>query len=55
LGLVYNGVPSAAVTTAAGFYRVLVNEMIGDTRGQEWYCDLICLAVDVSAQASQSV
>jgi hypothetical protein len=29
--------------------------MIGDTRGQEWYCDLICLAVDVSAQASQSV
>jgi hypothetical protein len=54
-GLTYSGLSAAAQTTAAGFYRVLVNEMIGDTRGQEWYCDLICLAVDVSAQASQSV
>lgn len=54
-GLTYTGLSAAAQTTAAGFYRVMVNEMIGDNRGQEWYCDLICLAVDVSAQASQSV
>jgi hypothetical protein len=24
-------------------------EFQGDTRGQEWYVDMICLAVDVSA------
>lgn len=40
----------ATVTTAAGFYRVMVAEFSGDTRGQDWYVDLICLAVDVSAQ-----
>ena len=39
----------ATVTTAAGFYRVLVSEFSGDTRGNEWCVDLICLAVDVSA------
>ncbi|WP_248322041.1 hypothetical protein [Caballeronia sp. Sq4a] len=55
LGLSYQGLPSAAVTTAAGFYRVLVSEFIGDTRGQEWYCDLTCLAVDTSAPAGTSV
>jgi hypothetical protein len=40
----------ATVVTAAGFYRVMVAEFSGDTRGQEWYVDLICLAVDVSAK-----
>lgn len=39
----------ATVTTAQGFYRVLVAEHEGDTRGQPWYVDLTCLAVDVSA------
>lgn len=39
----------ATVTTAAGFYRVMQAEFIGDTRGQDWYVDMICLAVDVSA------
>lgn len=39
----------ATVTTAAGFYRVLVAEFIGDTRGNDWFVDLICLAVDISA------
>jgi hypothetical protein len=49
--------PSAAiVTTAAGFYRVMTCEMSGDMRGPEWYSDLICLAVDVSASnQNQSV
>jgi hypothetical protein len=42
--------PSAAiVTTAAGFYRVMQAEFTGDTRGNPWYVDLICLAVDVTA------
>lgn len=46
----------ATVVTAAGFYRVMVAEFSGDTRGQDWYVDLICLAVDVSASnQSQSV
>jgi hypothetical protein len=46
----------ATVVTAAGFYRVMVAEFSGDTRGQEWYVDLICLAVDVSASnQTQSV
>lgn len=46
----------ATVVTAAGFYRVMVAEFSGDTRGQEWYVDLVCLAVDVSAgNPTQSV
>ncbi len=39
----------ATVTTAAGFYKVLVAEHSGDTRGNDWYVDVTCLAVDVSA------
>jgi len=39
----------ATVTTAAGFYRVLVSDFEGDTRGDAWYVNLTCLAVDVSA------
>ncbi|CAN7235949.1 hypothetical protein LJR034_000829 [Caballeronia sp. LjRoot34] len=42
-------VPTATLATAAGFYRVMVAEFSGDTRGNEWYVDLICLAVDVTA------
>lgn len=54
-GLTYS-IPTATVTTAAGFYRILVAEFSGDTRGQEWYVDLICLAVDISASnANNSV
>ncbi len=33
-----------------GFYRLYVVEYIGDTRGRDWYCDLICLAVDKSSK-----
>jgi hypothetical protein len=44
-----NTLPIATLTTAAGFYRVMVAEFSGDTRGQEWYVDMICLAVDISA------
>lgn len=48
-GLRYDAAASAVITTAEGFYRVLVCDVIGDTRGVEWYSDLTCLAVDVTA------
>jgi hypothetical protein len=38
-----------------GFYRVYVSEFEGDTRGQPWYSNLICLAIDSSAPAATSV
>jgi hypothetical protein len=44
----------ATVTTAQGFYRVLVAEFEGDTRGNPWYVDIVCLAVDVSAKNPNS-
>lgn len=40
--------PAATPTTSAGFYRVMQAEFVGDTRGNEWYVDMICLAVDIS-------
>lgn len=46
----------ATVVTSAGFYRVMTAEFSGDIRGQEWYVDMVCLAVDVSApNQNQSV
>jgi hypothetical protein len=48
-GLQFNALSVATVTTAQGFYRVMVAEFSGDTRGSDWFVDLICLAVDVSA------
>lgn len=37
-----------------GFYRVLIAEYTGDTRGNDWYCDLTCLSMDkTSADNSQ--
>jgi hypothetical protein len=39
----------ATVVTAAGFYRVMTAEFSGDTRGNDWFVDMVCLAVDVSA------
>jgi hypothetical protein len=48
-GLTYKGFSGAVVTTAAGAYRVMRAEFSGDTRGDAWYVDMICLAVDVAA------
>jgi hypothetical protein len=31
-----------------GFYYVMHNEMWGDTRGNDWYTQVICLSVDVT-------
>lgn len=57
IGLSYakGAVPSATPTTSAGFYRVMQAEFVGDTRGQDWYVDMICLAVDISADPMKSV
>lgn len=47
-GLTY--APATAVlATKEGYYRVMVAEFSGDTRGQEWYVDLICLAIDITS------
>ncbi|RRA01117.1 phage protein [Burkholderia cepacia] len=32
-----------------GFYRVMIAEHIGDTRGNDWYTDVTCIAVDTTA------
>jgi len=31
---------------ADGFYRILQIKYIGDTRGQDWYCDMVCVSID---------
>lgn len=45
----YAGVQLFANIAADGFYRLYVVEFIGDTRGQDWYADIIGLAVDRSS------
>lgn len=42
------GIQFLADVSNDGDYRVYVVEYSGDTRGQEWYSELICLAVDKS-------
>jgi hypothetical protein len=37
-----------APVSKAGTYRVFVVEHVGDTRGDEWYTDIICLAIDLT-------
>lgn len=41
--------------SADGFYRVLVNGYEGDTRGNDWYSNLVCLAVNDTVPPSQAV
>lgn len=40
---------------ADGFYRLLVVEHSGDTRGNDWYSDLVCLGVDATAPIGNQV
>lgn len=35
-------------TNADGFYYVMIADHTGDTRGEPWYTDLVCLAVDAT-------
>lgn len=44
-----------ASVTADGFYRVIVNEYEGDSRGNPWYNRIVALALDPSAPAGSSV
>lgn len=44
-----------ASVTNDGIYRVLVVEHVGDTRDNDWYSELTCLAVDPSSPANSSV
>lgn len=44
-----------APLTADGTYFVLVVEYLGDTRGIEWYCNLICLNIDVTTSPRNAV
>lgn len=37
-----------AKTNADGLYYVMCADHIGDTRGNEWYSDLLCLAIDAT-------
>ena len=39
-------------TNADGLYYVMVADHTGDTRGNEWYTDLTCLAVDATIPPS---
>lgn len=40
---------------ADGFYRLLVVEHSGDTRGNDWYSDLICLDIDATQPPNKQV
>lgn len=44
-----------ALLTADGVYYILVAEYIGDTRGTDWYTNLVCLSIDPSSNPLNSV
>lgn len=46
VSLQYTAVNFFPSVTDDGFYRVIVVDHIGDNRGQDWYSDLTCVAVD---------
>jgi hypothetical protein len=41
----------AAYTSPIGEYKILLMTYTGDTRGNPWYCDLICIAMDSDGKA----
>lgn len=44
-----------AKIAADGQYRLIKVDFKGDTRGQDWYADFVCLDVDASAPADKKV
>lgn len=44
------GVQLLANVANDGYYRVYTCEHVGDNRGQNWYSDLMCLAIDNSTE-----
>lgn len=51
----YTAFARLATISNDGFYRVLVAEHQGDTRGNPWYSDLTCLSVDPTVAPDLSV
>lgn len=51
----YGDTTQFASVTNDGFYRVLVVTHLGDSRGNDWYTKMICLAIDASAAPGSSV
>lgn len=47
--------PFIADATEDGFYRVLVAEHSGDTRGQDWYTKITALSLDQTSNVKNSV
>lgn len=47
--------PNAALSQKDSTYRVYAIDHSGDTRGQAWYSNLVCLAVDLSASRINAV
>jgi hypothetical protein len=54
-GLQYQGLNYIATTNDDGIYRILVVEHAGDSRGQQWQTDLVCLNVDPSSAPAKAV
>lgn len=46
-----NSIQFLADTSFDGTYRAYVIEHTGDTRGQEWYTNLVCLLIDNTSQS----
>lgn len=42
----WSSIQYLATVTDDGLYRVYVAEYVGDTRGEDWYADLICLTIN---------
>lgn len=42
----YTATPFPPSINRDGLYKVVSMDFAGDTRGQEWYCDMICVAID---------
>jgi hypothetical protein len=50
----YNQTFTAAFTSPRGLYKVAMMNYTGDTHGQSWYCDLVCIAVNSAGTLSIS-
>lgn len=42
-------------TNADGLYYVMVANHYGDTRGEDWYSDLVCLAIDATVPSADAI
>jgi hypothetical protein len=47
----FGGQLETAYTSPKGRYKILLMTISGDTRGNPWYCDLVCVALDSKNRA----